>query len=172
MKRLAVDSSRAQMKIQQMAFMLVALFIFFSLVALIYFAISFSNLKQTAQNLQDEEAKQTVRKLADSPELAFTSSSDCANCIDFDKALALSEINSFKQLWDLDFLAIEKISSSDEGDCTRFNYPDCARLTIIETNENFGSASWAFIALAHWDPELRRYRYDIGKIYASGENLP
>lgn len=171
MEILAVNYSKGQMKIQEMAFMLVALAIFFSLVAIIYFSISGANLRITAQNLQEEEAKEMVRKLAGSSELAFTSSSDCNSCVDFDKALILKEIylESYSGLWNFDYLMIEKISPDNSGEeCTRFNYPDCGKITLIGKTENFGATSQAFVALARWDESTQRYKYEFGRIHVSG----
>jgi len=42
---------------------------------------------------QNEEAILLARKLAGSPEFAFTSSSDCATCIDMDKIMPLEALN-------------------------------------------------------------------------------
>lgn len=164
------SSSKAQMKIQQMAFMLVALMIFFALVGVVYFAISGSNLKQKAQDLEDKEAKEIVRKLSGSPELSFTSSTDCSSCIDIDKALFIKEIPIYKEFWNLDYLMIEKFSSSaTERECTRANYPDCTTITIIEKDDDIATQT-AFVSLARWDEELSSgsFRYEIGRIHASG----
>jgi len=167
-----VGFSKAQMKIQQMAFMLVALVVFFSLIALIYFSISLSNVRSSAQQLQEDEAREIVRKLAGSPELAFTSSSDCDSCIDMDKALMLAESPAYEDFWNLDYLMIEKIYPSNiESECTRFNYPDCSKTTIFSKTQDIGSATQAFVTLARWDSDLGKYRYEMGKIYASGRNL-
>ncbi len=175
MRILVADSSKAQMKIQQMAFMIVALVIFFSLVALFYFSVSFSNLGKTAQSLQEDEARELVRKIGHSSELAFTSSSDCNSCIDFDKALMLKEMASagiYSEFWNLDYLMIEKVyPKSSEEECTRENYPNCGRITLIQKKSDFGAAAFAPVALARWDDGINRYRYDFGKIYASGGKL-
>lgn len=172
MADLVAGSSRAQMKIQQMAFMLVALVVFFSLVALVYFSISLSNLQGDAQQLKEDEAKEIVRKLAGSPELAFTSSSDCDSCIDLDKALMLSEAQLYEDFWNLDYLMIEKVYPPDRDvECTRFNYPDCSTITIFRKTPDIGVAPRAFVALARWDETTGKYKYEMGKIYASGDNI-
>lgn len=176
MEILVANSSKAQMKIQQMAFVLVALAIFFALAALLYFSFSLYNLRDTANTLADDEAREIVRKLSGAPELGFTSSTDCNSCIDLDKALLLKELaaagSPYENFWNLDYLMVEKISNSgNQEECTRFNYPNCKTITIINKNANFGSASKSFVALATWDEGAKRYRYEFGRIHASGGKL-
>lgn len=163
-----VKSSKAQLKIQQMAFMLVGLAIFFSMVALVYFSISYSGLKKTAENLEETEAMEIVRKLASSPELAFTSASDCPNCVDFDKAYMLKSVDAYKRFWNIDYLMVEKIypvSTNDE--CVEPFYPDCSKITIASSN-NFGSASSAYVTIVSWDNSIDNFRYELGRVHASG----
>lgn len=170
MRDLNVGYSKGQLKIQQMAFMLVALVVFFAMVGIIYVIFSVSSLRQTAQELRDKEAVELVKKLASSPELAFTSESDCSSCIDFEKALMLKDLNNYKNFWNLGYLKIERVSP-DENDeeCNKFNFPHCKSVTIIESVN--AKPKTAFVALARWDPDLKRYRRELGKIYASSEEL-
>ncbi len=172
METLAAGSSKAQMKIQQMAFMLVALVIFFSLAALIYFSFSLSILREQAGKLQEDEAKEIVRTLAGAPELAFTSSSDCNSCIDLDKALLLKDVPAYKNFWNIDYLMIEKVyPPGSNTECDLFNYPNCGKITIISSQSNFGSASKAFVTLVRWDESLGKYKYELGRLHVSGENI-
>jgi hypothetical protein len=169
--------SKGQLKIQQTAFMLVLVVIFFFMVGLIYLSISLANLREKAQQLRDDEAKEIVRSISGLPELAFTSSSDCVSCIDFDKALQLSEAlksGPYENFWNFDFLMIEKIypqTSPDVVECTASNYPDCNRLILISKTSDFGAAQSAFVTLARWDENMNYYRYELGRIHASGENV-
>ena len=63
-------NKKSQMKIQQMAFMLIAIMIFFALVGLIILTVGFSGLKEKATALQEENANLLVSKLANSPEFS------------------------------------------------------------------------------------------------------
>jgi hypothetical protein len=165
MKDLHVKYSKAQMKIQQMAFMLVTLMVFFSLVALIYFSISLSGLKKDVASLQDDEAKELARKMAGTPELGFTATSDCSSCIDYDKAKEIA--NEFKNpdlhdkyqnLWNIDYLEIECVSSQGSG---------CSSLIVIGDDDTDKSTKTTFITLARWDGSINNYRYDLGRIHTS-----
>jgi hypothetical protein len=100
-----------QMKIQQMAFMLMAITLFFVLVGIFVLVFMFSNLKQSAELLEEENAMLLVTKLANSPEFscgeAFGSSK--ANCVDADKAMALKEnIGKYYDFWGVSSIEIRK----------------------------------------------------------------
>ena len=51
-----VLNRKGQMKIQQMAFILVALIIFLSMASLIYFSIRISSLREGANSLEERNA--------------------------------------------------------------------------------------------------------------------
>ena len=167
-----IKNRRGQLKIQQMAFVLVALMIFFGLVSLIYFRLRVSNIEDSAVNLKDEEAKELVRKLSGSAEFAFTSE-DCSNCIDFDKVLILSERKSYEGFWNLKHLEIQKVYPESEGICNRQNYPKCDTLKIIDSGENTGAITSSFVSLCRWESGKGEgyYKCEIGRILASGEGI-
>ena len=156
------------MKIQEMAFVLVAIMIFFGLVVMLYISIRLPALQRSAQELSQNEASELVKKLASSPEFAFTVR-ECPNCVDMDKALALKSLNEYKTFWGLDYLRIEKVYPAEGGECGT-NYPDCQSITIID-KENFGIPPTAFVALCRQASENGEFypKCEIGRIYASQE---
>lgn len=162
-------SKRGQMKIQEMAFVLVAVMIFFGLVALLYFSIRMSGLRGEVETMGQNEAMEIVQKMSARPELAWTAS-DCENCIDFDKIMALKENLKYKGFWGLDYLRIERVYPFGKGECTKANYPNCKSITLI-AKENFGTPPSAFVSLCRYDfKEGQSYtRCEIGKIYASSK---
>jgi hypothetical protein len=152
------------MKIQQMAFMLVALMIFFGMVALIYFAINLSNLESQVNRLQDQEAQELVRKLSGTPEFIFTSSTDCSSCIDMDKVERIADpitglIDKYENLWNIDYLMVECIYTSKASGCS-------PEVEVIKKTDQL-STKTAFVTLAQWDDDIKSFRYDLGKIHAS-----
>jgi len=154
-----------------MAFMLVALIIFFAMIALVYFSISITSLQSKATELQDQEAKEIVRKLSGSAELAFTSSSDCSSCLDLDKALMLKGLQQYEDFWNLDYLMIEKVHPSPSDiECTKTNYPNCGKITIISKEGNIATKT-AFVSLVRWDSSVDGFKYELGRIHASGERI-
>ncbi len=158
---------KGQLKIQQMAFMLVALMIFFGMVALVYFAITTASLEKDIAELRDKEARELVKKLAGTPEFAFTSSTDCSSCVDLDKLLLLKENGAYSDLWNLDYLMVERVYPSiNDDECTRATYPDCGKITVKENSGDI-STKTAFVTLARWDQDLNGFRYEIGRIHTS-----
>ncbi len=157
-------SKKAQLKIQQMAFVLVMLMIFFGIIALIFFTIWSADIGASAKERQEEEAFQIALALAGAPEFAFTSASDCSSCIDFEKIASLDQ-TVYSSLWNLDYLAVEIV------------YPvpglgETKNITIIPRKPNMGSTSKAFVSLVRRDPTTHNFKYEIGKIIVSGGNAP
>ena len=164
-------SPRGQIKIQQMAFVLVAMMIFFGFVALIYFSLRISNLEESAVGLKDEEAKELIKKIASSPEFNF-GVEDCSNCIDLDKVLVLSERKPYEEFWNLDYLEIEKVYPVFEEECNKANYPSCKTIRIIGESSDYGSATGAFVSLCRWEDSNDGYfKCELGRIISSGKGI-
>ncbi len=60
---------KAQLKIQQMAFMLIAVVIFFVLVGMFFLMLRYSKLRETSEIIESENAMLLVSRLANSPGL-------------------------------------------------------------------------------------------------------
>ena len=134
-----MKNKRAQLKIQQMAFMLIAVTLFFVLVGMFVLSIYVSNLKNTAGNLEEKNAMLLVTRLANSPEFSCGEAygGRKTNCIDADKAIVLREnIDKYSNFWDVENIEIRKIYPviSGDVDCTVNNYPDCNIIRIREGN--------------------------------------
>ena len=167
MKILIASYSKGQIKIQQMAFVLVALMIFLALVALIYISFRVENIKGDVEDLGDQEARELARKLSGTPEFAFTAE-DCSDCIDLDKVLVLKERKTYKDFWNLDYLQVERVYPKGDGECTKANYPNCGTITIID--DEVWTPAQAFVSLCRWEDSKGGYfRCELGRIYASGD---
>lgn len=127
---------KAQLKIQQMAFMLIAVTLFFVLIGMFVLTIYVSELKNTAAVLDEKNALLLVTKLANSPEFSCGESFGNlrTNCIDADKVMMLRErISNYKNFWDVENIEIRKIyPKSENKECTLKNYPDCNIIKIRE----------------------------------------
>jgi len=161
MKNLHVNYSKGQIKIQQMAFVLVAIMIFFGIVALFYLSIRSAGLKNDVGQLREDEAKGLVRKMSGSPEFSW-GVTDCASCVDFDKIMVLKDQKSYSGFLDVPFLQIEKVYPKGEGECTRGNYPNCKTVTLM--NEGEYVAHSAFVSLCRHDSTLNYNKCELGKI--------
>lgn len=162
---------KGQLKIQEMAFVLVALLIFFAFVALFYFSIRLSDFKEDVALQREAEARALIRKLSAAPEFAWTASA-CSACIDLDKSLLLKERKSYKEFWNLEYLSLEIISSEKQGECTKANYPQCRTITIVNKSSAFGTQVGAFVALCRQEFSEQGYaKCELGKVYAAGRQL-
>lgn len=131
------ELKKAQMKIQQMAFMLVAVLVFFVMVGLFLLKIRLGGLEETGSELEQENAILLASKLANSPEFACGEAfgSKRSNCVDFDKVMFLkNNIDKYAEFWGVNNIEL-KITYSVGGyrrDCTMENYPHCDRIVLVE----------------------------------------
>jgi hypothetical protein len=118
----------AQLRIQEMAFMLLAVFLFFTLVGLFGFAIVFTNISDDASNIKEDRTLSSVTSLADTPEMSCVAAK--SNCVDGDKLINLVGKDIYQELWPFSSLKVIRFSGfhkneSELIECTRANYPNC-----------------------------------------------
>lgn len=149
-----VNKKRGQLKIQQMAFMLLALTLFFGLIAMFFVSMKISNLKGKRTELEKENAMLLSSRIANSPEFACGSSfgSSKLSCVDADKFLVLKSdpelIKKYKRVsgesddtfWGSDAnIVIRRIYPIDKYnnvECNLVNYPHCGILNLFSEEIN------------------------------------
>ncbi len=133
-----MKTKKAQMKIQQMAFMLIAVTLFFVFVGLFVLVIQFSNLKESSSVLEEKNALLLVTKIANSPEFSCGGAfgGGRISCIDSDKVMILREnINKYEGFWGVENIEIRKIYPLSEYlECTGANYPNCSIIRLKQSN--------------------------------------
>lgn len=146
------NSKSGQMKIQQMAFMLIAVTLFFALVGMFILIVLFSGLKDSANLLEEKNALLLVSRIANSPEFSCGNSfgTGKANCVDFDKVMALKkDIRKYSEsgFWGDSGIEIVKVYPITDANtlCTTENYPNCGKLEVIASDSGTGVSN--FIAL-------------------------
>lgn len=125
---------KAQLKIQQMAFMILAVFIFFILVGLFAFSFKFSGLKKTAEELGQKQALLLASKLAESPEFSCGQAfGNQLNCIDKDKVLILKEnIDKYSpDFWGISNIYILRFFGNPTKECSRGGTKDCGYIDLF-----------------------------------------
>ena len=141
---------RGQLKIQQMAFMLMAVTLFFVLVGMFFLVVKFSNLKEDATGLCEKNAQLLATKLANSPEFSCGESfgSSKVNCIDADKVMLLKEnIAKYSGFWGVSNIEVRKIYPIEaEKTCELGNYPDC-NIIKIRSKEDTSAYLSNFVSL-------------------------
>lgn len=135
-----MKNKKAQFKIQQMAFMLIALTVFFALVGIFVLSFNLSSLKNSANLLEQKNALLLVAKLANSPEFACGNSygGGAGNCVDEDKIMMLKQdISKYRNFWGVYNIEIRVLSGENAGTevgCTIANYPNCNTIKILENS--------------------------------------
>ncbi len=163
-------NKQGQLKIQEMAFVLVALLVFFALVTLLFVKLRTGSIQEQADTTREEAAQQLALVLAATPELAWSA---CVGCIDLDKALMVQKeeekLHLYQELWKLDYLAIERLyPRPTERACSAGTYPDCHFLTLINGSV-YGVSARSFVSLCRrYDAQIR---CELGVIYASGKGV-
>ena len=134
---------KAQLKIQQMAFMLMAVFVFFILVGLFYVIIESQKWKQEANALEKNKAIELANMLASSAE--FTCG---AYCVDADRVMVLGNRTAYRNFFGLESIEIRTVypKNSKEILCTLSSYPNCNLIKIFSKGKGENTAS-SFVSL-------------------------
>ncbi len=149
-KKLFIKFRKSQMHIQEMAFMLVAVIIFFSIAGLFIVMILFSQIGVDRDKMAMEKTLSAIKNLAGSPEFYCVGS--YPNCVDSDKAMALLTNENYQKFWPFSRLEILKLSGFKKTEsrrilCTMQNYPDCDRILIYDKKVPNKISSFSYIAL-------------------------
>jgi len=165
---------RAQLKIQEMAFMLVALILFFILVGLFALSIWSKNITESATELAEEKTLSAISNLAGTAE--FICPETKSNCIDADKVMALIGKKNYDNFWPFTSLKIIRYSGFDKNEdemtsCNLGNYPDCDVIEIYDKRIASEKVINSFVALCRQEYENSEpyIRCEIAKFLAGSE---
>lgn len=140
-KFFGLKSKKGQMKLQQTAFMLLAITLFFVLIGLFVLVFRFSGLKDAATNLEEENARLLVSKLANSPEFSCGESfgTQRISCVDGDKIIALKRnIEHYSGFWGVSSVEVIKV------------YPELEEIEIYSSG-NVGYTVSNFVSICKKD---------------------
>ena len=164
-----MKSKKSQLKIQEMAFMLVAVILFFVLVGLFATSIIYKNLHEQATQIDEEKTLSAISNLAGTAE--FVCTNNRPNCVDEDKLMALIGKKSYESYWSFTSLKVVKFSGFNKDEskfvkCTIQNYPDCDIFEIYDKKVN-EDVTKSFIALCRIEFEQNSYeKCEIGMLLA------
>lgn len=162
---------KSQLRIQEMAFMLLAVFLFFILVGLFALSIVYTNIHDTASQIAEDRTLSSLTSLANTPEMSCVSSK--SNCVDGDKLINLIGKNIYGEFWPYSSLKVIKFSGfgkneKDLIECKKANYPDCDIFYIYDKKVKNERTISTFVAMCRKEFE-NDYTYDkceIAKIIA------
>lgn len=166
---------KAQMKIQQMAFMLIAVTLFFALVGVFVIAVKFSGLKQSATELEEKNAMLLVTKLANSPELSCEGAFGVqrTNCVDADKVMMLkNDIDRYSKFWEVSNIEIRKIYPESEVLCEIGTYPNCGIMRILDKGvSGFDASNFVTLCRKENQEDNTYDKCELARLMVSYENI-
>jgi len=165
---------RAQIKIQQMAFMLIAITLLFAFVGLFMISIKTSGLRERANLLAEENAMKLAGKLANTAEFSCGNLySGKSNCIDADKVMVLKDSEEYEGFWGVNEIKIKRIYPVLDGEvkCTKSNYPECNVIEIYSDGSENRNYKSNFVSLCRIEQvEDKIYdKCEIAKLLVSWE---
>ena len=167
---------RAQLKIQQMAFVLIAVTLFFAMAGLFILAIQFSGLREGAEDLEKENAQKLAIKIANSPEFSCGQSYGTGklNCIDADKAMVLKDnAAKYSDFWRVSNIEIWKVYPSSRDDwCDKSNYPNCNSIGILVDEHKGGYSSFVTLCRKELNAGDTYDHCDLARVIVSPEEIP
>ena len=125
------QKKKAQMKIQEMAFVLVAVVFLFALIFLFFSRFQYAQLQKSANELREFRTITMLRSIASMPELSCT---ELSTCIDKDKLIVLADPaigNKFSSIWQsssISKIAIEEVYP-DGQEYIIYNKPAASTVT-------------------------------------------
>lgn len=153
---------RGQLKIQQMAFVLMAIVVFLALAGLFALSLRLAQLRGSASELEERNALTMVTRLANTPEFSCGDVyGSVINCIDADKAMGLRlMIKNYTGFWGsgVSKIEIRKIYPEEETKlCDLKSYPSCNSIVLFEGEEE-GFALENFVSLCRKEGDGIRTR--------------
>ncbi len=155
-------AKKGQLRIQEMAFMLLAVFLFFALVGLFAFTLVYINISDSASQIAEDRTLSSVTSLADTPEMSCVAAK--SNCIDGDKLINLVGKDIYGRLWPYSSLRVIKFSGFNKEEnelivCTKANYPNCDAFNVYNKEVDNERAISSFVAICRKELE-NGYTYD------------
>ncbi len=171
-----IKNKKSQLKIQEMAFMIIAIILFFVLVGLFALSIVYKNLQESATEIVEGRTLSAITNLAGTAE--FICAGGKSNCVDADKLMALIGKKSYEDFWSFSSLSVIKYSGFDKKEnemieCSLSNYPDCDVIEVYDKAIENEKVISSFVALCRREYE-NNYGYDkceIAQLWAGSEVL-
>lgn len=141
-------NNHGQFKMQQMIFMIVAVFLFFVLAGLFVLSGQLRGIKERARALEENQAILMAQFLVSSPEFAC---SQGAYCIDTDKIINLMNRTAYKDFWPVAYIKVAKVYPQNKERCTLGNYPNCGIFDVFDSGFQSSAGVGSYVALCRKD---------------------
>ena len=161
----------AQMKIQQMSFFILAVFIFFMLVALFFVSLQTRGLQSSAESLLKDQAIASLETISNMPELICDTNEPF--CLDADKISVFREYaNAYAEFLPVSSVKVYKLSPSS-NQIIKCPAANCTYYEIYSSNQSRVQEYSTFISICQKEENFGRVSYNcgLGKI-SVGVSLP
>jgi hypothetical protein len=133
-----MKAKKSQLQIQEMAFMLVAVVLFFGLIAMFALSIMYQKIYDSANQIAKDKLIASITNIADTPEFRCVTSK--SNCIDEDKLVSILNKTKYKEYWPFSSMRVVKYSAFNKEEenmieCNFANYPDCEVFVVKDDKE-------------------------------------
>lgn len=137
---------KGQLKIQQTAFMLIAITLLFILAGLFFLSIYMANMQRSAEIIRENKAVLSSIFLSGSAEFS------CGDyCVNADRLMILKDKEVYEDFWpeDISSIRIRKVYPRDYAgkECDNENYPNCNIYTIYDRDVESEREVDNFVAL-------------------------
>jgi len=176
-RKMIKRNKRAQMEIQETAFVLLAVIVLAAMLFMLYARLTSSGLRQSASELQEQKAISQLAIISGMPELScsetyseFSKPTESAICIDEDKLLGFKQKASNYRWQGLSKIQVQRIYPSGTGECNLGNAEQrtCSTYTIFDTGKaNVTISSFANLCRQ----EKQGYSCHVAKILVSTQAL-
>ncbi len=154
-------NKKAQFKIQQMAFMLVAVIVLFGFVLIFFTRLQLGTIEKSASEIRREQAINMLHNIAAMPELRCSSGSEI-NCIDKAKLQGFMKVKSnYYPMWKNAFISKVKIEQF---------YPK-GQEYILYTGTSYESTMSYSTYIPLCEQEMYDFNCTIGKITVSSKAI-
>lgn len=177
MKSIISANLKAQMKIQEMIFMILGLAFLLILLFLFYIAFSTGNIRNLAESKLRDSAVTLASGLAGSPELSCPEGLGIGSfvCIDADKAAAMANRQEYSKFWDVNSIRIEKVYPISEKKiiCSMNNYPDCNIFIIVSNKTAVKEDYSTFVSLCRKESINEEFynKCELGRILITPKTI-
>jgi len=159
LRKVSPRPKRSQFQIQQMAFMIVAIVIFFVLVGLFFLMYQSASLKGSFAQLQRDKAISALSILSNMPEIT------CGDlCVDVDKVESILN-KDYSGFWNVASVKIYKVSSSSES-VVKCPAPNCNYWEIYDSEQKNIKEFSSYVSLCRMQLKQGSIyeKCDIGKL--------
>jgi len=157
-----MKNKKSQMKIQQMAFMIIAVFFFFILVGLFFIGWQYKDVMSSYEKLQKEQAISSMAVISDMAELNCGSQE--SYCLDEDKLIVMGRKN-FQAIWPVESVEVYKIypEFSEEIACPSI---DCNYWKVYDSGRKNTEKHSTFVSICRKikEKDFIYEKCEIGKL--------